>query len=298
MSEHFNSFDNDRDDRETAQIHEHLHRMKTDNLIDEMTEIWDSMDEDNFNPQLIDTYLNALSEMEPVVNSLDTEATLSAFHEKHAYLFKNIDSAAMTSEKSPKPIVRRRWHALRLIAAIIAVMLGCMITAQALGVDVFGTIARWTEDTFHFSSSTNQNIEDVNESPINEFSTLLQILDANGIPKTVIPSDYPDGFQMIDVQISETVDSLQIRTAYESGERFFSLTIWQFDSVYAADSHIFEKDSSDVTVYEYAGIRHYIMSNNERTRVAWTNENTMCSISGDLTETEIENMIASIYERN
>jgi hypothetical protein len=38
------------------------------------------------------------------------------------------------------------------------------------------------------------------------------------------------------------------------------------------------------------------MSNEGQIRAAWTNQNLMCSISGDLSENELKQMIDSIYE--
>ncbi len=39
------------------------------------------------------------------------------------------------------------------------------------------------------------------------------------------------------------------------------------------------------------------MSNNGQLKAAWTNQNMVCSISGDLSEEELKKMIDSIYER-
>lgn len=52
---------------------------------------------------------------------------------------------------------RRRGRLLRRlipVAAVAAVTLSSMVAAQAFGLDVFGTLARWTEETFHFVSGT------------------------------------------------------------------------------------------------------------------------------------------------
>ncbi|MEG0596627.1 MAG: hypothetical protein RR502_01155, partial [Oscillospiraceae bacterium] len=48
----------------------------------------------------------------------------------------------------------RRWlkNALIAAAAITVLMVG-MVGAQAAGIDVFGAIGRWTEETFHFVTS-------------------------------------------------------------------------------------------------------------------------------------------------
>ena len=42
-----------------------------------------------------------------------------------------------------------------LEAALIACLLGAMAVAQAAGVDVLGTIARWTDETFFFVPATS-----------------------------------------------------------------------------------------------------------------------------------------------
>ena len=284
------------DDGDAAQIYEHLSKMTPDELINEMTEKWDAMDDEHFDPQLIDSYLAALEERDPVASDYNSEASLLAFHEKHAILFAQMDSAAVSPISKPRPRRYRRWRAVRIIAATFAVMFACMITAQAFGLDVFGAIARWTEDTFHFRSPT-QTDGDTALSPSDEYSSLQEALDAYGITEMASPNQFPTGFQMRSINIASTSDSIKFQAAYENGEKFFSLTVWQFKSAEEANNRTFEKDNSTVTVYELAGIEHYLMANNEQYRAAWTNNNLMCSISGDLTEAELKDMIISIYER-
>lgn len=45
---------------------------------------------------------------------------------------------------------RRVWRMTLVAAAAVVCMFAIMVTAQAAGIDVFGAMARWTEDIFSF----------------------------------------------------------------------------------------------------------------------------------------------------
>ena len=57
-----------------------------------------------------------------------------------------------------------------------------------------------------------------------------------------------------------------------------------------------EKDNSQVRVYESGGVEHYIMENNEKLVATWFTDNLECSITGEISEEDLETMINSIYE--
>ena len=65
--------------------------------------------------------------------------------------------------------------------------IGAMATAQALGYDVFGIIARWTEETFHFSVSASS---ETSATPSGDaaYKDLQAALDAYGVAGTVAPT--------------------------------------------------------------------------------------------------------------
>lgn len=62
------------------------------------------------------------------------------------------------------------------IAAAVALLLAGMITAQAAGIDVFGALAKWTDDTFHFVSPQSKWMKEKRKSiPIRRsFMTLFR----------------------------------------------------------------------------------------------------------------------------
>ncbi len=280
----------------TAQIQKHLETLTTDELTEELTALWDSMDEETYDPARIDAYLAELEKRESVP-SLDVEGSLAAFHEKHAQLFE--EAAPVQTSAAGKP-ARRRWRT-SLIAAVVAVavMMGSMVTVQGFGFDLFGAIARWTVEVFHFSEAKPDNGEQPEEwtSAEDAFVHLRSAMDTYGIKEKVVPTWIPEGFESEDLDIAEQRGKLHVRAVYHGGERKFSITIRQYDAKEVMKATNFEKDGADVTLYEQAGVTHYIMNNNKILTASWmANETLLCSIAGDISQEEIQQMIDSIYK--
>ena len=129
---------------DAAQNHKHLDELTADELTDALSDMWDIMDESNYDPTQMDAYLAELEKREPISPDFHVDASLTAFREKHARLFEQAPPIQISN--SAKSIHHRCWRT-SLVAAIVAVimMLCSMVTAQAFGFDVFGAIARWTE---------------------------------------------------------------------------------------------------------------------------------------------------------
>ena len=86
----------------------------------------------------------------------------------------------------------RRWLKQGLVAVIaIAVVFGGIVVAQAAGVDVFGTIGRWTNNVFHFDLSADETSTStgiyVGEG-ISEYAALQETLASVGIDENLAPA--------------------------------------------------------------------------------------------------------------
>ena len=279
-----------------SQIYKHLSSMDPDELIDELADKWDAMDDKDFDPELIDAYLEKLDKTGPLASDFNAENSLAAFQEKPSLLLEQMEPALKPSDTIPRQRLHSRFRAARLIATVVVVTLACMVTAQALGYNVFEVIARWTEETFRFTTPA-QTETGAAPSGDKEYKDLKEALDAFGITESVAPTWYPSEFEMSGIKVSPASGEVKFRVTYEAEEKFMAVTIRQFESAKDASSITYEKDDSPVTPYECDGITHYLMSNNGQMRAAWTNQNMTCSISGDLSEDELKQMINSIYER-
>lgn len=279
---------------DTAQLKVRLKHMPPEEIACEMADMWEAMGEADFDPCRMDAYLAALEEKDPGAVDFDTEAALKAFRTRHAVLFEHLNAAAGGKSRKARPVRRRRF--VRLAAASLAVVLGCMMTAQAFGVDVIGVIVRWTDETFRFDAPAHNQTADMPSAVPEEYTSLQEALDAYGVTEKVLPNRMPEGFRIIEIKVTPTPKYIGFHAAYENGEKFLSVSVWQYASIEDAGSRIFEKDDMEVIHYEYAGITHYLMSNNAQKQAVWINGSLMCAISGDLTVGELEDMVKSIYE--
>jgi hypothetical protein len=278
---------------DSSQINEHLNDMPIDKLTDALADMWDAADDFTYSAAEMDACLEEIEQIE-AAPEFDVNASLNRFLDKHSRL---VECASRTSKKS-RPNTSR-WKPSVAAAIAVLVVLGSLVTAQALGIDVFGAIARWTDETFRFTSSlqnsadTDSDTQNSNkQSPDGEYTSLRDALDACGINQSIVPKWLPEGFELAKVSVSSQPSPMSIRAKYTFGNRNFSLIIFLYDSTDAVDCTVFEKDSATVTTYERGELTYYIMSNNQRLTAAWMpNDQMVCTIVGDLSVDEVKQII-------
>ncbi|NLL39840.1 MAG: DUF4367 domain-containing protein [Clostridiales bacterium] len=187
-----------------------------------------------------------------------------------------------------RPNKKSRVMRASLVAAVFSVLLlAGTVTAKAFGLDLWGTIAKWTMETFGYS------MPGTTENPAGYIS-LQDALSKYGVTEPIAPSWIPEGYKLISVDVSETPVKTKFLATYKnnSDELIISVTKTLNRSLAT-----FEKDANEVTMYVAGGIEHYIMTNNGRKRAVWIVDSYECAISGQITDDEIVRMIDSIYER-
>ena len=280
----------------SSQINEQLDNMSIDELTDALADMWDTTDDRSYSTAWMDECLKKIEDVEKAPE-FDVDASLDSFLSKHSRL---VECTSHTSKKDNRKA--SRWKSP--VAAVVAVLvvLGSLVTAQALGIDVFGAIARWTDETFRFTSpSQNETDPDADiqnsndQSPDGEYTSLQDALDACGIKQNVIPQYLPEGFALENVSVSTLPSMVDVDATYTSNDRWFRLVITRYNSPETVGQTIFEKDSEDIILYEKDGITVYIMSNNQSHTAVWMPEDLIiCAIRGDLTVEEIEAIIDSM----
>ena len=280
----------------SSQINEHLNTMPIDELTDALADMWDAVDNFTYSAAEMDACLEKIEQTE-VAPEFDVDASLNRFLDKHSRL---VECASRTSKKSRPNI--SRWKPSVAAAIAVLAVLGSLVTAQALGIDVFGAIARWTDETFHFSASSQNEADSdadiqnsTDQSPDGEYTSLQDALDACGIKQSVIPQQLPNGFELAKVSVYSLPSQVEIEAIYTSNDRIFSLTIFRYNSPDVVGQTIFEKDSEDMILYNKNGITYYIMSNNQQLTAVWMPQELLtCTITGDLSIEEIKNLLDSV----
>ena len=281
---------------DSSQINEHLNTMPIDKLTDALADMWDAADDFTYSAAEMDACLEKIEQTE-VAPEFDVDASLNRFLDRHSRL---AECASRTSKKS-RPNTSR-WKPSIAAAIAVLVVLGSLVTVQAVGIDVFGAIARWTNETFRFAASS-QNDDTLNtdilnsnsHSPDGEYGSLQEALDAVGIDQNVRLQHLPDGFELANVSVYSLPSQVEIEAMYTSNDRIFSLTIFRYNSPDVVGQTIFEKDSEDMILYDKNGITYYIMSNNQQLTAVWMQQELLtCTITGDLSIEEIENLLDSV----
>lgn len=289
-----------------AQKYEHLKEKTIEQLTDEYTALLQRAASGDIDLDLMQAYLDAMDEKDPIPFALEETATYERFAEKHAAMLEELDrpvqSMKLHTSEQQRPVEKHSRGVLRRVipvAAAAALMLGTMISAQAMGFDVFGKIVRWTEETFHFSS-VEQASAVITKYPLAEgeqmtFETLEDAVDAFGITAPIVPKRIPDGLSLTEVTALYNANGIEIYAVYE-GDGDAELFVVNYRAVAAGGETIVEKDASSVGLYERNGIGHYLITDKGCEKAIWQNGELECFMAGMIARQEMREIIDSIYE--
>lgn len=178
-----------------------------------------------------------------------------------------------------------------LVAALIACLLGGMVAAQAAGVDVFGAIARWTDETFRFVSAGSDDTigSGTDQGDIGQLQSVLQVLGMDGM----FPTWHPDGFTPGELEVTDLNISVSAHMDFFGGDRTYAVAIQHFTQP-TDNTGTFEKDDTPVEEYDHNGQTFYILSNLDSLTATTFDGEFMTMIYGTLTREEIKAIIDSI----
>lgn len=192
---------------------------------------------------------------------------------------------AKRSHPAPAPAAHRSVRRLALVAAAIGVFMTLLVAAQASGLDVFGAMARWTDETFRFVAAPGND----------EVAEFRSALEEQGIPAEYAPSWIPKNFRADATEISVSGDSKLISTRFFNEKEKFHIVITQFpDREHLVVSN-YEKDANAVIPYSNGRQLFYIFDNLDSSVATWSDGKTLTiEISGQLSVQDMKSIIDSI----
>lgn len=260
-----------------------LDSMSTAELLEGMEQALYSMTEETYDAELIDAYLEALERKSPMPEHPTADESYEHFRARVGEL-----NAAVNPQSAPARRTRlgpRRALRTVLVAVITAAcLLSCMVVAQAAGVDVFGSIARWTDNLFGFG-----DVEDMETTPVPTESTEVTVEYIESLLPVV-----PDGFVMERpiIFIDEVSGDLEYIANYFFDDKFITFSaIWQSDEGIS----LYEKDQRDIETLVIGDTKFFVFMNNEYPTAAWTNSNLECGISTNITIDELKQLLYDSY---
>lgn len=278
-----------------------LEAMTEEELTDGLNEALESMTEENYDPALIDAYLAALDRKAPMPEVPDSEAAFANFKTKLLQTFPAEDKAA-----SPGRKVHSVWR-IGLIAVLTVIcLMGGMVAAQASGVDVFGAIARWTDEVFSLGTIITEGTDDGDDdsssgnrtNAVNDaehYKTFQEALDAYAITEFREPTWFPDGYTFEDVEVNSWPDNssfINLSAKYYNGIDFLRIKV----EYYEGDANIqLEKTDTSVEAFLVNGLTVYLLQNISNNSAAWVTEHYECYIIGTVEPHMLKQMVLSAY---
>jgi len=205
------------------------------------------------------------------------------------------------SQTEYRPQRRPKRHFFRRVVIVAAVVV-CIALPPALGFEnVFQMFGAWTDEVFVFTGNgKNGLIREYEDLKVlnKEYQNLKDTLDAVNIGTDIIPNWLPDGFSEDTISVNELsgINRIEVRAYYTNQESVITIAYSRIPDDTREGTSTFEKDDIAVEELEIGGITHYIFENLGVRTAVWSKENIECSISGDISDSDIKQMIYSIYE--
>ena len=207
------------------------------------------------------------------------------------------DAPAQVSSKAQvinmKPAKRLRPWLSRLVAtaAILALVFVSSITAYAMGIDIWDIVVKWTQETFQLRSVDATEPIEALPNDSRSYNSLQDALHESGITLALVPTGFPDGYELVDIKIDESPIQLSILAFYRHGDKNIKIQIKRF---FDDNPEQIEQSDSLIEEYESNGTVFYIFADNKQLRAVWIKDSYECYISGQLDIDTMKMIIDSI----
>ena len=263
-----------------------LDAMSTAELLEGLEQALNSMTEETYDDGLITAYLDALDRKSPMPEHPTADESYEDFKRRVSEVNSALNPQD-TEAKDPKRAPRKLLRSILVAIIAAACLLSCMVVVQAAGVDVFGSIARWTNDLFGFGDvgGLSTPVPTQTQQPEITVEYIESLL-----PKV------PEGFVMGEPVVFEnpTNHDIEYIVSYNFNNNFISFSA--ISSLENNSSSLYEKDDRDVSTNEINGTNVYFFMNNSFPTAAWKIGNIEFGVSTNLSMDELKEIILNSYE--
>lgn len=188
---------------------------------------------------------------------------------------------------------RRKWvKAIAAIAAVICIIV--MAIPRTVGADsIFSALVRWTSGVFEYIDP-DKDYPDTTQDFSTEHEGLQQLYDKVtelGVTEPVVPMWIPEGFELSEMEVISMLDGDKVRGTFKRENALVAITY----RVSADIKMKVEKEGSPFEVYDYAGVDHTILKNDNNLSVTWMVQGVECLINTNISRDELYTLIKSIY---
>lgn len=274
--------------------------MTTEELEDILRQDTDEFEDDTYIDMLMYVAEVIRRRKEPNPNRKTPEEAFEIFKAQYMPTDAEMEEYRKRSEEHTirknhaKAVPMTRWmRRLIAAAAVVAVIFAGTITASAFGINIWEAFIQWTEETFYFGGSSDQEPSAPDKNDENEYHSLQNALDSYNISIPMAPTWIPEGYELSEMIVSESPVHVTFLAIYLRDDLILKVQIKGYVS---SDPQQIEQSGSVLEEYESGGIIYYIFENDSQLQAVWTNEPYECYISGEMTIDEMKQIIDSIKE--
>lgn len=279
---------------EYAQLKRRLRGLAREEILEELSEKFEEeeLTGEPVDPRLVLAYTDILDELhtqEPGENR-QIELTWTGFKRNHPELFSEKASRTAQTHRRPRSAQIARVLEVAVIAAALLI-----VTATAFRWPDY--LVAWGNELFSISPVRTESgvmeLETLNDSDYLSLGDAVQAYSLERVAPTWIPRE----FALANVRIQEFGSVTNIIALY-SGDNADDIVIRISSYEVEADMpdlNIEKDQQQNREVYIVDDISHQISQNYDRLQASWKNGRCICSITGNITETQLKEMVNSIY---
>lgn len=193
-----------------------------------------------------------------------------------------------------KVIPMARWmRRMTAAAAVVVMIFAGTMTANAFGINLWQVFVQWTEETFHFRESSDQEPSAPEKENNQDYQSLQEALDRHKITVSLAPRWIPSGYVLSEIKVNISPIQEMFWAIYLKEDQMLKVQIKRH---LTTDPEQIEQSGTLLEEYESGGIIYFIFEDNEQLRTAWSVDCFECYISGELTIDEMKQIVDSIKE--
>ena len=243
----------------------------------------DFKQEADYDPELIDYVLTLMVQRAKNEDPHSIPDMQSSWNKLQQRLGDEVELGPLPFSTVPEEKIRKSSRVrpflryVAVVAACIAIIFGAMITVQAMGVDVFGVLADWTDSTFQFLIEDNQHTETSPPANGNLCESLAQL----DIPTCLAPTHIPSHFEFVDVTSFATECYIGVHASYSKPDSNKQLIVEITKHLDISDlaNIVYEKSPGQPAYLAKSGKQFYLFENSKTWIATWSDARYDITIS-------------------
>lgn len=267
-------------------------------LLDEIEELL-NVSAEEMDTDRIEAYLSILQERAPVTEHYDPAAQWTKLEAEHPLIFEEEPSPCEAYPAAAEPPAKHHHtgkglhHFLRAAGISVAAVFCFVVTASAMGFPPAQAVLHWAEGIIQVYTNPSGLMELPDDDP-SEYHSLEEALEANGINAGGLPTWVPRDYSILSATAKSSDGVTKCSAVYESDRGSLVIRVMQSAST---DIAVIEERDANAVLYQHNSIDFFIVSDGQWMKAGWQDNPVFFSISGQISEDEIKEMIDSIQSQ-